>query len=331
MPHALFDDEVYLRARESEEHVEARRFVEKDGLFNAECERAFVACHIDDMGRPVELRTMDLGKRDVMFRQIERGIRHVWTNAFEDTVHKYNVSYLMDDFVLHFLLRKCATKAGEGMKTLEGWVAFVKDVFVEAGVMRMAVLCEHHQQYLDRTKGERDRAGREAELRRMKEEEETFEKWLAGEEARLNKLKLDKKLDEYQLKTVEKKAKVKEFEKKKEQNDDRRRELRKEDEDKVQVEKERVEAERAERIKKEEEEQKLEQEEMNRLAETDEEEYNLRLEANAKKQAEMLEKAKEPEGSKRRRGARERKESRRNDRLLVDLPTLLEYRKVVLG
>ena len=329
MPWALFQDEVYFRARESKEHVEARDFIERDGVFNHMCEKVFVEFHLDDINRPSELRTMAVGTQAVLLKQIERAVRAVWERIVEDSIYKYSISYLMDDFVLHFLMRKCAGQAGDGLKVLEGWVKFVKAMFVEAGVMRMAVQCEHHQQYLARTQGDRDKAGRVAELKAMRDEEVAFEKWVAAEEARLQKLKLDKKLDEFQVKTVEKKAKEKAFVKKKEENDERRAELQKEDKGKIELEKERVEKDKKEKEELEALEQEAERNLMNELAEKDEEEYNRRLEASAKKQQEALEKEKEGAGAKRWRLAGERKVDRRNGRLLVDLPTLVEYRKLV--
>lgn len=41
-PSAMFEDEVYFRARESEEHAEARDYIERDGVFNATIEKVSV-------------------------------------------------------------------------------------------------------------------------------------------------------------------------------------------------------------------------------------------------------------------------------------------------
>ena len=225
MAYALFQDEVYLRAREDENLIEARRFVERDGIFKATCEEAFVEFHLDDASRPVELRTMNVGKFDVLLRQIRFAVSAVWERCFDDTAHRYNISYLKDEFVFHFLMKKCAAAAGDGLKTLEGFTKFVKSMFNEAGVMRKSVLCQHHQEYLDRTRGERENAARDAELAAMAQEAKDFDIWVAKEEARLNKLKLANKLDDYQLGTVEKRAKEKEWKEKLDQNEIRKREL----------------------------------------------------------------------------------------------------------
>ena len=213
-PSLMFEDEVYFRARESEEHIEARSYIEKDGVFNATIERAFAEFHLDDAARPVNLRTMNVGKTDVLLRQLNKAVCAVWDKGFEDTPYRYTVSNLKDEFVFHWLMRKCAAQAGDGLKTLQGFVKFVKRMFIEAGVMRMAVLCQHHQEWLDRTRLEREGAARRAEIEKIRKEKTDFEAWLRAEEARLQKLKVDNKLDEYQLKTVEKKQKEKEWAKK---------------------------------------------------------------------------------------------------------------------
>ncbi|GMH89857.1 hypothetical protein TrST_g9248 [Triparma strigata] len=330
-PSAMFEDEVYFRARESEEHVEARNYVERDGLFNAVCERAFVEFHLDDAGRPNNLRTMNVGKTDVLLRQLQLAVSAVWDGGYDDTPFRSSISYLKDEFVFHWLMRKCAPQAGDGLKTLDGFVKFVKRMFIEAGVMRMAVLCQHHQQWLDRTRAEREGAARKAEIARMQAEKAAFMAWLKAEEAKLHKLKLDNQLDEYQLKTVEKKQKEREWAKKEEENNLRIAELDAELNAKVKANEEKVEEELKAKAEREAEEAKAEQEEMNRLAEEDEEEYNKRLDAMRLKQAENIEKEKEGVQVRRRRLCAERKVVRRNEKMLVELPTRRPKRKVVLG
>ena len=331
MPATMFQDEVYLRARESEEHVETRLFVDKDGVLLSAIERAFVKFHLDDASRPPNLRTLKgIGKIDVLVRQLYKAVAWIWETELEPTDHKYNISYLKDEFVFHYLMRKCATQAGDDLKTLKGFTKFAKSMLNEAGVLRMAVLCQHHQEYLDRTRLEREGAARAAEIAKMQDAKDAWEKWLKAEEATLHRLKLDNKLDEFQLKTVEKKQKERAWEQKVEEMNARMQELEGADKMKVLEEEKRA----AEEQKRKEEQDKLaaktEQEEMNRLAEEDVEEYNKRLEAMASKQADELEKAKEGENVKRRRLARERKVERRNAKLLIDLPTRRERRKVVL-
>jgi len=202
--------------------------------------------------------------------------------------------------------------------------------FVEAGIMRMAVMCQQHQEYLDRTMGERANASKEAELKKMQDEKEMFGRWLAKEEASLTKLKIANKLDEFQLRTVEKRAKEKEWAKKEEIYDLRRAELKGGDDDKVAAEKERVELEQKEKKEQEEQERLEEQAEMNRLAEEDVEEYNRRLEAISQKHAIQLEAEKEDTQGRRRRLAGERKRERRESRIVMELPTKKATRELHL-
>jgi len=321
LPHAHFEDEVYFRSRESAEHKESRWFVENDDVFRVSCERAFAEFHIDDLQRPENLRTMDVTDVEMLMKQLFAAVRSVWDVAYEDSAHKHHISYLKDEFVFHYTMRKCASTHGDKMGTFDGFVDFVRTCFVEAGVMRMAVLCQHHQEWLDKTRDDRMNASKEAELKKMKDDKEAFERWLAAEEAALLKLKLDNKLDEYQLRTVEKRAKEKEWQKKEEMYEERRAELKGDDMETIAREKERVELEQREKLEREEEERKQEQDEMNRLAEEDVEEYNRRLEAISQKHALQLEAEKEGVMAKRRRLAAERKVVRREARIVMELPT----------
>ena len=128
MPSTLFQDEVYFKARENQEIVEARAFVDKDGILQAAMEKAFVKFHLDDQARPSDLRTMNVGKIDVLLMQMHRALAWVWETEVEATDFKFNVSFVKDEFVFHYLMRKCATEAGDELKTLKGWVKFCKSM-----------------------------------------------------------------------------------------------------------------------------------------------------------------------------------------------------------
>jgi len=61
-----------------------------------------------------------MGDMDTLMRQLHKAVGYVWDRAFEDTKHKFHVSYLKDDFVFHFGMRKVASAAGEKLGNLEG-------------------------------------------------------------------------------------------------------------------------------------------------------------------------------------------------------------------
>ena len=115
------------------------------------------------------------------------------------------------------------------------------------------------------------------------------------------------------------------------QNNLRIAELDAEDNAKVKENEEQVEEEMKAKAERDAEEAKAEQDEMNRLAEDDEEEYNRRIDAMRIKQAENIEKEKEGVQVRRRRLCTERKVARRNEKMLIDLPTRRPKRKIVLG